>query len=327
MRKRLGRGGERAARGAAPAGRSTGGPAATAGGGPHSQGNAAVATTRDGRKLFHMRRAGPDSAATAPTVVFEGGLAASRSYWALVQSAVAARATTVVYDRSGLGRSPRDPGARTLGRMAGDLADLLGHLGPGPFLLVGHSWGGPLVRLTAAAAPERIAGVVLADPTDESCDLLLEPSMRRQERIGQLVSSGLAHVGLLAHAYREVLAALPSDAAADMREEGFTVRAMRTRAAELVSVVADLTALRESPPHLADVPVTVISAGRTSVGMNARVRELATASHAHRAARYPRGRHVIGPQADHMMPVTGPDVIAAEILRLIDGAAGAEESG
>ncbi|MFJ7417582.1 hypothetical protein ACIQXD_03070 [Streptomyces uncialis] len=71
--------------------------------------------------------------------------------------------------------------------------------------------------------------------------------------------------------------------------------------------------------------MTVSSAGRTSVGMNARVRELTTAAHTHPAARYPRGWQVIGPQTDHMMPVTGPDVIAAENLRLIDGASGAEE--
>lgn len=81
--------------------------------------------------------------------------------------------------------------SRRLHTLAEDLGDLLDHLervGPGgPFLLVGHSWGGPLVRLAAAAQPARVAGPVLVDPTDESCDLLFQPALRRAERIGQVV--------------------------------------------------------------------------------------------------------------------------------------------
>ncbi|MYY12364.1 hypothetical protein GT204_26530 [Streptomyces sp. SID4919] len=87
MRKRLGRGGERVARGAAPAGRGPGGPAATASGGPHNQGNAAVATTRDGRKLFHigpqadhmMPVTGPDVIAAEILRLIDGGSGSEES--------------------------------------------------------------------------------------------------------------------------------------------------------------------------------------------------------------------------------------------------------
>ncbi|MGQ4732549.1 alpha/beta fold hydrolase [Streptomyces sp. Ju416(a)] len=289
----------------------------------HSQGEAGRARTRDGRELYYQwlpGPVGPDGA--RPTVVFEGGLAAGRSYWAGAQAALADVAPTVVYDRSGLGRSPAAPAgaSRRLHALAEDLGDLLDHLdrvGPGgPFLLVGHSWGGPLVRLAAAAQPARVAGLVLVDPTDESCDLLFQPAMRRAERIGQVVTVALARLGLLGRAYRSLTATLPPDAAADMRAEGYTVAMTRTRGRELEDAAGDLRALLENPPGLAGLPVTVVSAGRVSPGMPKSVRERATASHAYRARQSPHGRHVVLPEADHMVLTTSAAELAEEIRRL-----------
>ncbi|NED07751.1 alpha/beta hydrolase [Streptomyces sp. SID6648] len=289
----------------------------------HSQGEAGRARTRDGRELYYQwlpGPVGPDGA--RPTVVFEGGLAAGRSYWAGAQAALADVTPTVVYDRSGLGRSPAAPAgaSRRLHALAEDLGDLLDHLervGPGgPFLLVGHSWGGPLVRLAAAAQPARVAGLVLVDPTDESCDLLFRPAMRRAERIGQVVTVALARLGLLGRAYRSLTAVLPPDAAADMRAEGYTVAMTRTRGRELEDAAGDLRALLENPPGLAGLPVTVVSAGRVSPGMPQSVRERATASHAYRARQSPHGRHVVLPEADHMVLTTSAAELAEEIRRL-----------
>ncbi|WP_328608783.1 alpha/beta hydrolase [Amycolatopsis sp. NBC_00345] len=285
----------------------------------HNQGVAGWAETSDGRELFFQRRPGRPAGGEVPTVVFEGGLAAGRSYWATVQAEVAKWATSVVYDRSGLGRSPADPGPRPLTRLAADLGALLDHLGPGPYLLVGHSWGGPIVRIAAAARPDRIAGLVLVDPTDEACELLFRPSTRRAERAGQVISSVLARAGLLAAAHRGLLASLPPDARADMCAEGFTTGVMRTRAAELASVVADLTGLRDQPVDLPDVPLTVISAGRPSASMNRRVRAEVDASHAHRVRLSRQGRQVHAHRSGHMVQATEPDLIAAEIRRLAVG--------
>ncbi|WP_456302047.1 alpha/beta fold hydrolase [Streptomyces cyaneofuscatus] len=250
-----------------------------------------------------------------PTMVFEGGLAAGRSYWAPAQAALADVAPTVVYDRSGLGRSPAAPAgvSRRLPALADDLGDLLDHLGPqGPYVLVGHSWGGPLVRLAAAARPARVAGLVLVDPSDEACELLFRPAMRRAERVGQLATVALARLGLLGRAYRSLTAALPPDAAADMRAEGYTVAMTRTRGRELEDAAGDLRALPVNPPGLAGLPVTVVSAGRVSPGMPKAVRERATVSHAYRARQSPHGRHVVlYLEGDDL----APDLHTTELLR------------
>ncbi|MFC5722880.1 alpha/beta fold hydrolase [Streptomyces gamaensis] len=282
----------------------------------HCRRTTGTAPTRDGRALFYTEFAPPTGDGPA-TVVLESGLAASRSYWALVQQAVAASARVVAYDRSGLGRSAPDPRPRRLQRLADDLGDLLDHLGAGPFVLVGHSWGGLVVRLAAARRPERTAGLVLLDPTDESCDLLLDPSMRRLEKAGAVAGRVLARTGLLPLLFRKVTTALPPQAAAEMRAEAFTVGAMRTHRAEQASVGADLRALRDNPPELGGIPVTVVSATRRTPGMSARAREAINAAHAYRARQSPAGRHVLAPRADHIVPVTDPATVVTEIERLL----------
>ncbi|WP_405155174.1 alpha/beta fold hydrolase [Paenibacillus sp. FSL K6-0108] len=132
----------------------------------HSFGSSAFIQTRDGRKLHYMSKGAGDL-----TVVFESGMGLSRSTWGLVAPAIAEHARAVVYDRAGAGRSEFDSAPRNLRRIAEDLDDLLTGLGPGLFILVGHSWGGPIVRAAAASNLSSIRGIVLVDPSDEHCGL------------------------------------------------------------------------------------------------------------------------------------------------------------
>lgn len=260
--------------------------------------------------------AGTDGAGV-PTVVFEAGMAASRSYWALVQPLVGHWARSVAYDRAGLGCSAPDHRPRTLERMVEDLEDLLDHLAPGPFVLVAHSGGGAIVRAATTGRPERVAGLVLVDVTDEACDLLFEPSFRRMERFAQTASRLLATVGLLRLLYRGQIARFPADVQAELRREGFTTAAIDTRGRELAALVSAMERFREQPPELPDVPVTVISGARSGSGMTTRIRAAANASHRHRAARSPQGRHVVAERSGHMIVLTEPDLIAAEIHRIL----------
>ena len=112
-----------------------------------------------GRRL-HARVMGTG----AQVVVFESGISASSINWAQTQPQVAEFATTCCYDRAGLGWS--DPVGDNFGveRMVCDLATLLDRLNlPGPCVLVGHSYGGLLVRLFAERYPDRVAALVLID--------------------------------------------------------------------------------------------------------------------------------------------------------------------
>jgi pimeloyl-ACP methyl ester carboxylesterase len=287
---------------------------------PHSQGTAGVAHTRDGRALFYQELPGPVGNA-APVVVFESGMAASRSFWGLVQPRVAHWARAVVYDRSGLGRSPPDHRPRTVDRMAADLNDLLDRLGPGPFVLVAHSGGGPIVRAATAARPNRIASLVLVDVTDEACPVIFEKSFIRLEKTAHAVSWLLARLGLLEACYRKPIAPLPPDVRDDLHREGFTIAVMRTRSAELAGLRTAMETFRQRPPILPDIPVTVISGALADFGMSERIREAANAAHRQRAQQSRQGRHVVARQSGHAVVLTEPAFVADEIGCMLKSAA------
>ena len=104
----------------------------------------------------------------APTIVFEAGLGNALDDWARVWPSVAQLSSAVVYSRSGNGRSELGPGNHSARTCATELHALLTHLNlKPPYILVGRSYGGILVRLYTSLYPNEVAGMVLVDATHE----------------------------------------------------------------------------------------------------------------------------------------------------------------
>lgn len=100
-----------------------------------------------------------------PTVIFESGFTGGRILWLLTQYQVSKDATTLVYERAGLGKSDLRPEDRTASQMAQELYELLQKVElPPPYVLVGHSAGGMYMKLFASRYPELIGGLVFVDP-------------------------------------------------------------------------------------------------------------------------------------------------------------------
>jgi pimeloyl-ACP methyl ester carboxylesterase len=100
-----------------------------------------------------------------PAVILEAGIAGSSLGWALVQPAIAAFTKACSYDRAGLGFSGKVIGPRTVEQMTSDLRALLTSAGTSPpYILVGHSFGGLLIRAYANFYPQDVAGLVFVDP-------------------------------------------------------------------------------------------------------------------------------------------------------------------
>jgi pimeloyl-ACP methyl ester carboxylesterase len=102
--------------------------------------------------------------ASQPTVILEAGVGDFSVEWSLVQPDVAKFARVCSYDRAGDGWSDLGPHPRTLRQIVYELHTLLnkGGVKP-PLVLVGHSYGGWLVRLYASTYPAEVAGMVLVE--------------------------------------------------------------------------------------------------------------------------------------------------------------------
>ena len=103
----------------------------------------------------------------SPTVVLEAGASSFAIDWTLVQREVSSTNRTCSYDRAGMGWSdPAAPGTRT--NASADLHTLLEKAGErGPYVLVGASRGGMLVRSYLAEYPDDVIGFVFVDPSTE----------------------------------------------------------------------------------------------------------------------------------------------------------------
>lgn len=126
-----------------------------------------------------------------PTVILEAGYGDDWSTWRLVQPMVAEYARVYSYDRAGIGESDPAPIPRTAADVVADLHALLTAAAvPGPYVLVGASFGGMVVRLFASAYPDEVVGLVLSDAVHEDYfDRLQAIAPEQTARLTQLLAS------------------------------------------------------------------------------------------------------------------------------------------
>jgi pimeloyl-ACP methyl ester carboxylesterase len=114
----------------------------------------------------------------SPAVVFDSGFGDWAPAWSKVQPQIATWTRACSYDRAGAGFSDPGPMPRTSVRIAEELRTALHNAGiAGPYILVGHAYGGDNVRTFADLHMDEVAGLVLddADPDD------LEPKAMQEE--------------------------------------------------------------------------------------------------------------------------------------------------
>ena len=104
----------------------------------------------------------------SPTVIIEAGMGepgVESGSWRAVVDEISKTNRVCIYDRAGLGKSDPAPKLpRTSQDVANDLNALLTKAGvPGPYVLVGHSYGGLHIRMFASQYPDKVLGLVLVD--------------------------------------------------------------------------------------------------------------------------------------------------------------------
>jgi len=173
-----------------------------------------------------------------PAVILQAGLGASSSSWAGIAPAVAATTTVCTYDRAGHGRSD-EAGPQDGIALATDLHSLLARAGvPAPYVLVGHSSGGPYVRVFAAQYPGEVAGMVLLDaqPADAFTALPAYPGFYATFRTVATLSPSLARIGILGPLLGLSANESTVAAARGARDEFLTLPTVLTQASALTSL-------------------------------------------------------------------------------------------
>lgn len=219
-----------------------------------------------------------------PTLVFLCGLLSDARVWAPVAAALP-------------GQIFAFPGFDSLGAMAESLLART----EGPLVLVGHSMGGRVALEAVRQAPDRIAGLVLANtgvhPPAEG------EAAGRQQMIDIATGEGMA---ALADAWLPpMMGADPARVAALLPELRAMVEAYSLEA--YLGQIAALLGRADAGPVLAGYggPVLLLSADHD--------RWSPPAQHAAMHALAPRATIRILPGAGHMLPVETPDAVVAAL--------------
>ena len=123
-----------------------------------------------GGHLMHIHVMGEGK----PVVVFENGSADFSFIWDLVQPVVSKETMTVSYDRAGYAWSEEGPVPRSGRQIAYELHTALHNAGiSGPYVMVGQSYGGFLVRSFARYYSDEVAGIVLVDALNENEKIII----------------------------------------------------------------------------------------------------------------------------------------------------------
>jgi len=266
----------------------------------------------DGRRLY-LECAGQGG----PTVVLEAGFRTRADLWSddliqpeaprtMVFPGVAAFTRVCAYDRPGtttviegaLLPSRSDPVAmpRTAAESVHDLHDLLEAANvPGPYVLVGHSYGGMLMRLYASTYPDEVVGMVLVDAFSEG----LEAQMTAEQWT----------------AYAAIFQPVP-EALAGYPDLEFTDLDVS------VSQVRDATDALPLPP----LPLVVLSRGQAMAmpadlpgGLTGEGLERAwTVEQDRLAALLPGARHVIAGESEHYIQLQQPELVIDAVRQVVE---------
>jgi pimeloyl-ACP methyl ester carboxylesterase len=202
----------------------------------------------------------------SPTVVFEAGLGAMSAGWSWIQPEIGKFTRTVSYDRAGLGWSDASPAHPSALLTVWRLHKLLQMAGvPGPYVLVGHSMGGLLVRVFANLYPDEVAGMVLVDASHPD-QFKRHPAIRRHMHSGfQMLKKVpfLTRIGYvrLVRLFHSMAEGLPARQRSEAEAFLSSLRHLSTTLKESMAW-NELCAEVRCSRGLGNKPLAVVSAGR-----------------------------------------------------------------
>lgn len=261
-----------------------------------------------------------------PTVLLEAGGATPALLYRGVQTRAARFAKVCVYDRAGFGWSDPAPVGRGFDDRADDLFRLLKAAElPGPYVLVGESFGGLVVRAFARRHPQSVSAVLLIDSAEEGVVFADYAAFRRTGAGTLAVAPLLARLGVLRRAAMKRPAALGLPASLSVQDRRALVTHMtrpgywRTAGDEIVAydLVPGSQRVAGGVGRLHDIPLTVIAHGRPMKGAQSGLESRWRAGQERLASLSSNSRLVVAENSAHDISLTDPDLVAREIELLV----------
>jgi len=260
-----------------------------------------------------------------PTVVFDSGLGCTALDWSLVQPELSKTTGVVSYDRAGYGWSDESPLERTSENIVKELHTLLHNAGElGPYILVGHSFGGNNVRLFASQYPDEVAGVVLVDASHE--DLPAKMPMPKINKNQLLFMSYTGVMRLFTQSQQlKALSVFPKEVQSAYLSQTLSTKLFKTCLKEGEALEKSCAQLKIAGGHLGSKPLTVISAGKimssegtgyTQEQINA-IMEPFELLQQDLVTKSTKGKRVIAKESDHLVPRNQPKIIISAVLELL----------
>ena len=235
----------------------------------------------------------------SPTVILESGLEGDVVTWKDVHPEVATFTRVCRYDRTGLAHSDYGPTPRNAELTAQDLHTLLAkaNIAP-PYILVGHSFGGLLIRRYAFDFPDDVSGMIFVDSLQEDW-------------------------------WDESLALLPAETTNDSVRLASFRNYLRNgwhdpkNNFEVMDIPAVVEQVRETG-KFGDIPITVLTAGNFTVlkgglppALETALANLFIEEQARLAALSTNGTQIIIPDTGHSIPRENPSAIVNAIREMV----------
>jgi pimeloyl-ACP methyl ester carboxylesterase len=294
----------------------------------------AIATARDLRKYpppgkmvdiggyrLHLYSTGEGN----PTVLMDAGLGNTALSWSWVQPELSKFTRVCTYDRAGLGWSDPSPFPRTSGQIVKELRAALAKAGVhGPYILVGHSFGGFNVRLFAYQYPDEVTGMVLVDSSHED-QLINFPSAAirlREERLENYNWRGQFSFFGLTRLQTGPNTSLPpewQDASQALKSRTPTYR---TVCAEMQGFEQSAAQVRKARRPL-KIPSVVLTAGDDFQHPELTEQDCAYYNKAWKemqadlASQLNGSHHIVVPESGHSIQLDQPDAVVAAVIEVL----------
>jgi pimeloyl-ACP methyl ester carboxylesterase len=262
----------------------------------------------------------------SPAVILESGSTIPALGWVKVQSEVAKFTRVCSYDRAGYGWSDAGPDPRTSLQIAIELKGLLNAAGePGPYVMVGHSFGGFNIRVFTGQHPNDVVGMVLVDASSEDYQegvnqlpSAVQKQQDEEEKLGAIIVPLIIRLGVARlFAGGTGSGYLPKELQEEMNY--LSPKALSASASEFEHIEQSVAQVR-SAGNLGDRPLIVLTAGKSQEdpSLPKKIQDeqqnlwtnVLQVAEAHLST---RGKQIVLPDSRHMIPFEHPEAIVAAI--------------